>query len=305
MAASPRTVARALLLALAAAPTTDAARRILSVTHGSRSDNDTAAHGSNDTKFFGGIRKYFSGVTGDCAFHGLDNWAPPTDSKCSIYVYRCSTTSKGQLDNHNVGDAGWALSGECHSFGDLLHIYKIEMARSWMYEQPCWDDGILNLCAGGYTMCNKNVCGCGMSGEECGEDPVRNKKDANNVGWRKVPDTLNPNIPALGWDLSTCPCHHYSLPKRAEGRVDDEKTKEFIAEEHYKDRSIDAMFQWRRVGGVKVVKVEDCLKKHVLTAGSLEEKLAAFESAVLKGGLADGDCKDVTHSSHSHHHHKH
>jgi len=303
MVASLRTIARALLLALAAAPLADA-RRVLSVSHGSVAANGTRSHDGNDTatqkcngtKCLGGVMKYFSGATGDCAFHDLDNWKPPTDSKCSIYVYRCSTTSKGQLDNHNVGDVGWALSSECHSYGDLLHIYKIYVARSWMYQQPCWDGGVLGWCKGGYTQCNHNVCGCGMSGNDCGEDPGRNKKDANHFGWRKVPDALHPNIPALGWDLSTCPCHHFSLPKRAEGRVDDERTKEFIAEKQYEDRSIDAKFQWRRSGGIKVVKVEDCIKKHVLTAGStLEEKLKAFQSAVLEGGLADGDCEDVTH----------
>mmetsp|Transcript_71174 Transcript_71174/g.159294 ORF Transcript_71174/g.159294 Transcript_71174/m.159294 type:complete len:295 (-) Transcript_71174:76-960(-) len=273
-------------------------RRILAVrSHGGDSaladdmDNLTSSNASNPIHQFMPYLPH-PVLDGNCTIHDVDNWSPPTDDTCHVYAYRCSDSTKGELSNHNFGDVGWALSGNCHMYGKYLHIIKIEFARIWMFEQPCWDDGVLNLCNGGYTMCNRgpwgSVCGCGIKGDKCGPDPDKHKMSANNFGWRRVPDWLFRNSPYQ--DLSTCPCNHFSLPHRAKGRVDGPRTKQFLDEQGYDDRSRDAYFQWDSVGHPHVVDIERCLGRHVLRDGwTTEEKVAAFKTAVLD--RKEHDCR--------------
>jgi len=222
----------------------------------------------------------------ECGRFSTDNWRAPTEDSCFVLMFRC-TNDKHEKDaaNHNVGDLAWGLSKECRAYGRYLKMYYIEFARVWLSHSGPYDGGVI-YGKGGYEQCNYGphgfVCGCGMQGTSCGDAPGTSGKDANNFGWRVVPDILH-------WsyfhDYDTCPCVQYALPKRAQGQVDAVKSKEFIEGSGWKNRSNSAYFQWKQVGKPKTIDFVECIDTHVKTAGTtdIEEIIANFQRAVIDG----------------------
>merc|ERR1719433_1648762 len=94
---------------------------------------------------------------GECATYAVDNYAPPADGKCFVRLYKCAEKAEYfSIKNANLGDITWALTEKCRSYGNYLHVWKVEVAQASMIHGEHK-----------YQQCNRNadyglLCGCGL-----------------------------------------------------------------------------------------------------------------------------------------------
>mmetsp|Transcript_111053 Transcript_111053/g.344421 ORF Transcript_111053/g.344421 Transcript_111053/m.344421 type:complete len:268 (+) Transcript_111053:32-835(+) len=222
---------------------------------------------------------------GSCAVHSFDNYKPPSSTVCYVRLYKCADESERfSIKDSNTGDIAWALASKCHKYGKYLHIWRVEVAQSAM------KDG-----RGKYKQCNRSakwgkLCGCGLTVDD-------EQKLAKQC---PPPDPAAWGPTAFGWrtkSFETGTVYQFSTPHRAMGDIDEAQAEKFVQSKGHRKHSpsdTDAPFQWRQAKKERVIDINACLKKHVLTgSGGLDEMIERFRTAVFRKKAVAPGCEDI------------